>query len=128
MNVIPVAQLKASTTVTRKQVPVTQFQGVRTNLEETTVEPVLKNMPVNSAIAVRMNIMVIPIAIIVNASQATPKMLLMFVMKKMATAHAQRVTLADNVMNVALVTPAIQTVKFQVCNYIIIQCGLSMMS
>ena len=105
------AQLTVPTTVTRKQVPVTQFQGAGTNLEETTVEPVLKNMPVNSAIAVRMNIMVIPIAIIVNASKATPKMLLMFVKKKMAPVHVQRVLLVDNVMNVKLGTLVIQTAK-----------------
>ena len=72
-------------------------------------------MPVNSAIAVRMNIMVIPIAIIVNASQATPKMLLMFVKKKMAPVHVQRVLLVDNVMNVKLGTLVIQTAK--VCSY-----------
>ena len=65
-------QFKASTPATRKQVPVTQIQGVGTNMEETTVEPVLKNMPVKSAIAVMMDIMVILIVIIVNASKATP--------------------------------------------------------
>ena len=53
------AQLKASTTVTRKQVPVTQFQGAGTNIEETTVEPVLKNMPVNFAIAVKLGTLVL---------------------------------------------------------------------
>ena len=56
------AQLKASTTVTRKQVPVTQFQGAGTNIEETTVEPVLKNMPVNFAIAVKLGTLVIQTA------------------------------------------------------------------
>ena len=94
-----------------KQAPVTQSQGVGTNMEEKTVEPVLKDMTIKSAIAVRMNIMVIPIAIIVNASQATPKMLLMFVKKKMAPVHVQRVLLVDNVMNVKLGTLVIQTAK-----------------
>ena len=46
-------------------------------------------------------------------------MLLMFVMKKMATAHAQRVTLADNVMNVKKVTLVIQTAKDVTVNLII---------
>ena len=58
-----------------------------------------------------MNIMVIIIAFIVNASQATPKVLLMFVKKKMAPAHVKRVTLVDNVMNVKLGTLVIQTAK-----------------
>jgi len=58
-SVIPMAQLKASTTVTRKQVPVTQFQGVRSNMEEATVEAVLKNMPVNFAIAVKLGTLVV---------------------------------------------------------------------
>ena len=75
------------------------------------MEPVLKNMPVNSAIAVRMNIMVILIVITVNASQATLWMLLMFAIKKMAPAHAQRVTLVNNVMIVKLGTLVIQTAK-----------------
>ena len=109
------ARFKAKTTVTRKQVPVTQIQGVGTNLKETTVEPVLKNMPAKSVIAVRMNILVIPIAIIVNASQATLEMLLMFVKKKMGPAHVQRVTLVDNVRIVKLGTLVIQTAK--VCSH-----------
>ena len=50
------AQSKAKTTVTRKQVPVTQFLGAGTNLEETTVESVLKITLVNFAIAVRLKI------------------------------------------------------------------------
>ena len=62
MNVIPVAQLKASTTVTRKQVPVTQFQGAGTNLEETTVEPVLKTMPVDNVMNVKLGTLVIQTA------------------------------------------------------------------
>ena len=56
------AQLKASTTVTRKQVPVTQFQGVRSNMEEATVEAVLKNMQVDFAIAVKLGTLVIQTA------------------------------------------------------------------
>ena len=90
-----------------KQAPVTQSQGVGTNMEEKTVEPVLKDMTIKSAIAVRTNIMVILIVITVNASQATLWMLLMFAIKKMAPAHAQRVTLADNVMNAKMVTMVI---------------------
>ena len=42
MNVIPRAQCKASTSVTRKPVPVTEFRGVRPNMEENTVDPVIK--------------------------------------------------------------------------------------
>ena len=56
------AQLKASTTVTRKQVPVTQFQGAGTNLEETTVEPVLKYMPVDNVMNVKLGTLVIQTA------------------------------------------------------------------
>ena len=56
------AQLKAQTTVTRKQVPVTQFQGAGTNLEETTVEPVLKNMPVDNVTNVKLGTLVIQTA------------------------------------------------------------------
>ena len=55
-------QFKASTPATRKQVPVTQIQGVRTNIWEITVESVLKNMMDKTAIAVRMDTMVILIA------------------------------------------------------------------
>ena len=84
-------------------------------MEEKTVEPVLKNMTIKSAIAVRMNIMVILIVITVNASQATLWMLLMFAIKKMAPAHAQRVTLVNNVMIVKLGSLVIQTAK--VCSY-----------
>ena len=98
-----------------KQAPVTQSQGVGTNMEEKTVEPVLKDMTIKSAIAVRTNIMVILIVITVNASQATLWMLLMFAIKKMAPAHAQRVTLVNNVMIVKLGTLVIQTAK--VCSY-----------
>ena len=93
----------------------TQSQGVGTNMEEKTVEPVLKNMTIKSAIAVRTNIMVILIVITVNASQATLWMLPMFVIKKMAPAHAQRVTLVNNVMIVKLGSLVIQTAK--VCSY-----------
>ena len=32
------ARLKAKTTVTRKQAPVTEFRGVRPNMEEATVD------------------------------------------------------------------------------------------
>ena len=41
MNVIPRAPLKDRTTVKSKQAPVTQFQGVKPNMEETTVDPVI---------------------------------------------------------------------------------------
>ena len=93
----------------------THSQGVGTNMEENTVELVLKYMTIKSAIAVRTNIMVILIVITVNASQATLWMLLMFAIKKMAPAHAQRVTLVKNVMIVKLGTLVIQTAK--VCSY-----------
>ena len=93
----------------------TQSQGVGTNMEENTVETVLKDMTIKSAIAVRTNIMVILIVITVNASQATLWMLLMFAIKKMAPAHAQRVTLVKTVMIVKLGTLIIQTAK--VCSY-----------
>ena len=66
---------------------------------------------IESVIVVLMNTMAIPIALIVNASQTTPKMLLMFVKKKMAPVHVQRVLLVDNVMNVKLGTLVIQTAK-----------------
>ena len=36
------ARFKAKTTVTRKQAPVTEFRGVRPNMEENTVDPVIK--------------------------------------------------------------------------------------
>ena len=52
--------------------------------------PAMKNMMVESLIVVMMNTMIIPIALIVNASQTTPLMLLMFVMKKMANAQAEQ--------------------------------------
>ena len=80
-------------------------------MEEKTVEPVLKDMTINSAIAVRMNIMVILIVITVNASQATLWMLLMFAIKKMAPAHVPRVTLVDNVMFVKMGTLVIPPAK-----------------
>ena len=51
-----------------------------------------------------MNTLIILVVLNVNASQTTPQMLLMFVMMKMVTAHAERVTLADNVMNAKKVT------------------------
>ena len=35
------AQFKNPTTVTREQAPVTQFQGVKSNTEETTVDPAI---------------------------------------------------------------------------------------
>jgi hypothetical protein len=73
--------------------------------------PAMKNMMVESVIVVMTNTTIILIALVVNASQATPKMLLIFAMKKMATAHAQKVIQVDNVMNVKLVTLAIQTAK-----------------
>ena len=41
MNVKPWGPFKDRTTVKSKQVPVTQFQGVEPNLEETTVDPVM---------------------------------------------------------------------------------------
>ena len=66
--------------------------------------PAIKNMMVASVTVVVMNTTSILIALIVNASQTTPKMLLMFVTMKMVTVHAERVTLADNVMNVKKVT------------------------
>ena len=75
------------------------------------MEPVMKDMTIKSAIAVRTNIMVILIVITVNASQATLWMLLMFAIKKMAPAHAQRVTLVNNVMIVKLGSLVIQTAK-----------------
>ena len=93
----------------------TQSQGVGTNMEEKTVEPVMKDMTIKSAIAVRTNIMVILIVITVNASQATLWMLLMFAIKKMAPAHVQRVTLVNNVMIVKLGSLVIQNAK--VCSY-----------
>ena len=40
MNVTQLAQFKNPTTVTRKQAPVMQFQGVKPSMEETTVDPV----------------------------------------------------------------------------------------
>ena len=98
-----------------KQAPVTQSQGVGTIMEEKTVEPVLKDMTIKSAIAVRTNIMVILIVITVNASQATLWMLPMFVIKKMAPAHVPRVTLVDNVMFVKMGTLVIPPAK--VCSY-----------
>ena len=80
------------------------------------MELVLKNMPVKSAIAVMMNTITILFAILVNA-QATPKMLLMFVIKEnsMAPARVQRVTLVDNVMYVKLSTLVTQSA--QVCSH-----------
>ena len=56
------AQLTVPTTVIRKQVPVTKFQGAGTNLEETTVEPVLKYMPVDNVMNVKMGTLVIQTA------------------------------------------------------------------
>ena len=56
------AQLKVPTPVTRQQVPVTQFQGAGTNLEETTVEPVLKTMPVDNVMNVKLGTLVIQTA------------------------------------------------------------------
>ena len=79
------------------------------------VELVLKNMQVKSAIAVMTDIMVIPIAITVTASQATPRMLLISVTKKVAPAHVKRVTLVDDVMFVKMGTLIIQNAL--VCRY-----------
>ena len=53
------AQLTVPKTVTRKQVPATQIQGAGTNLEETTVEPVLKTMPVDNVMNVNLGTLVI---------------------------------------------------------------------
>ena len=93
----------------------TQFRGVRPNMEEKTVEPVLKDMTIKSAIVVRTNIMVILIVLAVNAPQATLWMLPMFVIKKMAPAHVPRVTLVDNVMFVKMGTLVIPPAK--VCSF-----------
>ena len=41
VNVIQMAPFKDRTTVKSKQAPVTQFQGVKPNMEETTVDPVM---------------------------------------------------------------------------------------
>ena len=40
MNVTQLAQFKNPTTVTRKQAPVMQFQGVKPSMEEMTADPV----------------------------------------------------------------------------------------
>ena len=72
-------------------------------------------MKAELATCVKMSTMTILIALIVIASQTTPKMLPMFVIKKMAPAHVPRVTLVDNVMFVKLGTLIIPSAK--VCSY-----------
>jgi hypothetical protein len=81
--------------VKSKQAPVTQSQGVGTNMEEKTVEPVLKNMTIKSAIAVRTNTLITLIAMIVNASLITQLLTLMFVLRRAVNATVRKTMKAE---------------------------------
>ena len=73
----------------------TQSQGVGTNMEEKTVEPVLKNMTIKSAIAVRTNTLITLIAMIVNASLITQLLTLMFVLRRAVNATVRKTMKAE---------------------------------
>ena len=109
MNAKRRALFEAETTVTRTQVPVTQFRGVGANMKENTVDPVYiitKNMMmVKSAIDVKMNTMnTILIAFIVNASQTIQMTTLMFVLRTVANARVRKTMAIELVMNVKMGT------------------------
>ena len=78
-----------------KQAPVTQSQGVGTNMEEKTVEPVLKNMTIKSAIAVRTNTLITLIAMIVNASLIIQLLTLMFVLRRVVNVLVRKTMTAE---------------------------------
>jgi hypothetical protein len=66
--------------------------------------PAMKNMMIESVIVVTMNTMVIPIALIVNASQPTQRTTLIFVLRKVDSVLVRKTMTKELAMNAQMNT------------------------